>query len=58
MSDVSEHQKSDDDAGFRAALKDTSVSPLRDVMAALVTQQPTPNAVPYVWSYGDLNNQS
>ncbi|MFY0681529.1 MAG: cupin domain-containing protein [Thalassovita sp.] len=48
---------SKDEAAFREGLKHTSVSPLWDVMAALVTQTPKPRAVPHVWTYADLEPQ-
>jgi len=54
---VSSTQVSTDDADFRATLKKTSVSPLWDVMAALVTPSPKPRAIPYVWSYDTLRPQ-
>jgi len=54
---VSATQVSTDDAEFRATLKKTSVSPLWDVMAALVTQSPTPRAIPFVWAYDTLRPQ-
>ena len=46
-----------DDRVFREGLEKTSVSPLWDVMAALVTETPKPRAVPYVWSYADIQPQ-
>jgi len=54
---VTAQDKETDDAAFRATLKDTSVSPLWDVMAALVTQSPKPRAVPHVWAYDTLRPQ-
>lgn len=39
---------------FREALEEVSVSPLWDVMAALVTGIPIPKAHPHVWSYADV----
>ncbi|WP_299614193.1 cupin domain-containing protein [uncultured Tateyamaria sp.] len=47
----------DGDAVFRKGMKDASVSPLWDVMAALVTETPQPRAVPYVWPYADVQPQ-
>ncbi|MDC0948793.1 cupin domain-containing protein [Gammaproteobacteria bacterium] len=44
----------DTDTSFRDDLKASSVSPLWDVMAALVTESPQPRAVPHVWAYADL----
>jgi len=54
---VSEPQGSTDDAEFRETLKETSVSPLWDVMAALVTESPQPRAIPHVWAYDALRPQ-
>jgi len=51
---VSAPQGSTDDAAFRETLKEASVSPLWDVMAALVTETPKPRAIPHVWSYDTL----
>jgi len=44
----------DDEATFRKGLAAASVSPLWDVMAALVTHIPQPRAVPHLWAYDDL----
>lgn len=44
-------------AAFRKTLRETSVSPLWDVMANLVTESPKPRAVPYLWAYKDLQPQ-
>lgn len=46
----------DTEAAFRDALGASSVSPLWDVMAALVTEVPRPRAVPHVWEYSDIRN--
>ncbi|MEM7546490.1 MAG: cupin domain-containing protein [Pseudomonadota bacterium] len=54
---MSTQSASDSDAVFREALKEMSVSPLWDVMAALVTEAPQPRAVPHVWAYSDLRPQ-
>lgn len=54
---MSDHDTSDNDATFRNGLKKASVSPLWDVMAALVTEAPRPRAVPFVWTYADLHPQ-
>lgn len=54
---MSTQDASNGDALFREGLKKTSVSPLWDVMAALVTETPQPRAVPYVWAYADLQPQ-
>lgn len=47
----------DDETAFREALRGASVSPLWDVMAALVTETPQPRAVPHLWAYADLRPQ-
>ncbi|MEM7068890.1 MAG: cupin domain-containing protein [Pseudomonadota bacterium] len=39
---------------FRDGLTDSSVSPLWDVMANLVTESPKPNSVPHCWNYPEL----
>ncbi len=46
-----------DGADFRHALDQASVSPLWDVMAALVTETPKPRAVPHVWPFAALKPQ-
>lgn len=46
-----------DEETFRETLRSSSVSPLWDVMAALVTETPQPRSVPHVWSYADLRPQ-
>ncbi|MEM8836609.1 MAG: cupin domain-containing protein [Pseudomonadota bacterium] len=49
-------EKRADDA-FREALAASSVSPLWDVMANLVTETPQPSTVPFAWKYADLKPQ-
>ena len=39
---------------FETSLQNRAVSPLWDVMAALVTETPKPNAMPFLWRYDEL----
>jgi gentisate 1,2-dioxygenase len=51
MLDTAKPREVVDEAKFRAALAENSLSPLWDVLHALVPKHPAPRAAPVLWSY-------